>query len=1269
MLILILLIGQIRVYFQPDSIHKRLIARIDSAQYSIDACFYKIHDGPGLPPSPGTQVIDALLSAWQRNVKIRVITDDENLSYLNRIRQVGIPVMSDSGLRGQSYTMHNKFAIFDYRDTSPETPAWVWTGSYNPSEDLHADNAIEIQSESLAYLYTLEFNQMWGGDVDTIIRDTSLTRFHRRKSNVLPYRSVPLGPYEIRPFFSPQDSALDTVLREVAQTDSSISFCLYAFSVTYPKGKYLADTIIRHWRENKEVGGVFCGSLANAAWSAYPYLRDSGLMVYRDRVVFGDSLLHHKFAVLDKKKIITGSMNWSEAGNRESDENTLIISGPLRNPLALAYDSEFVRRFQEAGYDVGVYKICSPKGEIDSGLPITPSCSVYNRGIKDTSYWVRIKVGDSYNRLSYVSNHPARTYLYLQFPPDSNFPRGRYSVSCSTRLGIDTDRSNDKKIDSFSIRVRDVGVTQLLLPETIDSLSEITPACSVHNYGTTIETYPVRLKIGDFYNEVATVSNHSPGQTLHLTFPSYTHWRRGNWIASCSTELNQDLVVVNDKDTSSIFVRVFDVQTIQINSPTGIVDLGEVYPVQARIKNNGNTNVSFDVKFEITDGYSDTKSVSDLAPGTEIDLDFADWQANSPGSFTTKCSTRLTNDMITTNDKSTGSVFVQYLDAQCLSIDEPIGTVNYGEIIYPKATVRNNSNTEKTFDVTFWIEGSKYEDTRSITLGPNEEEQLTFAEWVAEPIGSLGIRCTTKLDGDLNNANDQQEGEVFVRFLDVGVIEIIAPTDTVDSGAIILPQAKVKNFGNTTVTFDATFFIEGVKWSSTKPVIDLTPNEERVIEFDYWIADSVGSFTTKCTIQLSGDMNNTNDKEEGQVFVKGGISYGGWFKVGEVPLEPDRKRIKSGGGITRCGDKLYILKGNNTRSLYWYIPNEPTAAFEETIPFGFGKKVKKGGAITSDGNRFLYLTKGANTREFWRYDTQNKVWDSLPLVPIGAGKNLKGGTGMAYLNGFVYLLKGSKTNEFYAFDCANNTWIETLPPALEGNYPGKGYGDGSCLIAYDDNTLYALRGKYNELYKYDISAHTWEKDSSMPFTHPMWNKKKKVGEGAGMTLKNGKIYAFKGNNTKEFWSFDPTTKWAGLETIPKLPDKKYVKGGGGLCIWTDGTIYALKGNNTTSIWKYTSEYLPLVISSSNIGTRELTRKTFVQINSNPTKGLTKVYYNLPKREVAVLKIYNTLGNLVYSAKSDKGKFTIKKLPAGIYLLRFESASGGYKEEKKLIVVK
>ena len=73
------------------------------------------------------------------------------------------------------------------------------------------------------------------------------------------------------------------------------------------------------------------------------------------------------------------------------------------------------------------------------------------------------------------------------------------------------------------------------------------------------------------------------------------------------------------------------------------------------------------------------------------------------------------------------------------------------------------------------------------------------------------------------------------------------------------------------------------------------------------------------------------------------------------------------------------------------------------------------------------------------------------------------------------------------------------------------------------------------------------------------------------------------------------------------------------------------------------------------------------IKPNPTRGLATVFYNLPKQETATLKIYDVLGDLVYSEKSDKGLFRIEKLPAGIYVLRFEA--NGYKENRKLAVVK
>ncbi len=501
---------------------------------------------------------------------------------------------------------------------------------------------------------------------------------------------------------------------------------------------------------------------------------------------------------------------------------------------------------------------------------------------------------------------------------------------------------------------------------------------------------------------------------------------------------------------------------------------------------------------------------------------------------------------------------------------------------------------------------------------------------------------------------------------DVGCVRILAPTGTINQGTVINPACSLYNYGITTVSYTVRMKI-GNLYNEIATVTNHAPSTSLYITFPNWTASELGTFAVSCSTELSGDMDNTNDKRGGSVIVRIPGPAGTWQKLSvEVPTNPSGKKTKSGGLIVNGGDKIYIVKGNNTKDFYSFTP-ENAPVWIDSLPIIGKKGVKKGTALVYDGTRWLYFASGTNTLQFWKYDTQGESgWVALPNIPQGGGKALKGGTGMVYVNGFVYLLKGSKTNEFYAFDCANNTWLQDLPSA-----PGdKGYGDGSCLIAYDNNTLYALRGKYNEFYKYDISNKRWDRDSSIPFVHPLVNDKKKVGEGAAMVLKDGKIFAFKGNNTKEFWLFDPTTKWVDLETIPKMPEGKYVKGGGGLCTWADGTIYALKGNNTTSIWKYTSADLSSVIALSDKGTQELRGKSFIKslrINSNLTNSLTKVYYNLPKREMVTLKIYNTLGNLVYWAKSDKGEFTIKRLPVGIYLLRFESK--GYKEEEKLIVVK
>ncbi|MEO0098161.1 MAG: hypothetical protein ABIK94_01035 [candidate division WOR-3 bacterium] len=650
-------------------------------------------------------------------------------------------------------------------------------------------------------------------------------------------------------------------------------------------------------------------------------------------------------------------------------------------------------------------------------------------------------------------------------------PSVTISGSCLHLLWSDNPDNNKDiyyKRNPNANLITDIGVFAIVSPSgLIDSGTTVTPACTVYNYGRTTAGYSVRMKVGDFYNQIASVSNHTPGTKVYLTFPNWIATQKGNHVVSCSTELLGDEIPENNKRTGSVFVRVRDVGVVSILYPIGNVSPGPVVP-QARVCNYGNVSETFTARFSILQNgnavYTDNTIVLNLSPGDSLDVDFAEWEATT-GDYTARCSTYLAGDVSPVND---------------------------------------------TASVNFVVQTFSY---------------------------------------------------------DVGVVRILFPTGVIQP-KVVTPRAKIHNYGLNTESFWVYFAISTAfsqVYLDSVEITDLPPNTSREVSFSPWEA-LIGEYTTKCTVALLDDQNPQNNKRTGSVKIE---AYPiGWLRYWHVPLEPDNRRIKSGGGMARCADRFYILKGNNTRSLYSYIPWEQSTQYIDSVPLGTSrKKVKKGSGITSDG-RYLYIAKGNNTREFFRYDTQNKTWEQLEDVPPGnSEKNLRGGTGIAYLNGSVYLLKGSKTTEFWKYDTAAKSW-SALRNAPEGTGIGKGYGDGSCLVAFNDTLLYLLRGKYNEFYMYNVNKDSWYQKQTMPYHHPQVNRKKKVKEGGAMTVWNGKIWAFKGGNTDEFWLYDPElNQWFGRDTMPKMPEKKWVKGGGSLATIA-GVIWALKGNNTTSIWRY-----------------------------------------------------------------------------------------------------
>ncbi|HEY9167165.1 MAG TPA: phospholipase D-like domain-containing protein [Candidatus Kryptonia bacterium] len=327
---------------QTVDISSKFIARINAAQYSIDVALYS------LSGTVGNNVASALINAKNRGVKVRMIVenDNSNTSPMNTMKSSGIPFITDTfdPINAGNGLMHNKFAVFDLRDTSSFTDDWVWTGSWNatdPGNNSDAQNSLEIQDKSLANAYTMEFNEMWGSSTDT--PDASQSRFGIRKTDNTPHH-FNIGGIPVDLYFSPSDQTTLHIYETLELATSSINVCMLTFTRSdlaqlLIAKKAAGDKVRVVMDNNTDSGNQFS---ALGAGNVDVHLKGSSL----------SGLLHHKYALVDAENpkadeiVITGSHNWSNSAETSNNENTLMIHS---NRIANLYLQEFKARYIEAG--------------------------------------------------------------------------------------------------------------------------------------------------------------------------------------------------------------------------------------------------------------------------------------------------------------------------------------------------------------------------------------------------------------------------------------------------------------------------------------------------------------------------------------------------------------------------------------------------------------------------------------------------------------------------------------------------------------------------------------------------------------------------------------------------------------------------------------------------------------------------------------------------------------------------------------------------------
>lgn len=530
-----------------------------------------------------------------------------------------------------------------------------------------------------------------------------------------------------------------------------------------------------------------------------------------------------------------------------------------------------------------------------------------------------------------------------------------------------------------------------------------------------------------------------------------------------------------------------------------------------------------------------------------------------------------------------------------------------------------------------------------------------------------GVQSYVAIENISQSANVMTADLLYWLPHDVGALTILSPTGEVKKDSTITPSAIVKNFGSSIES--PKFYLKiGTYIDSFSPT--LNPKQIDTISFRPWLASETGTFTVKCTSALAGDMKESNDLATTSVTVTK-TPGAGWSKKHDISNQASGKSVKGGGGITGLegkGNALYLILGNNTRDFLKYDITGNSWSKACTIPAGpNNKKVKKGAYIVDDEN-YVYILKGGGTQEFYKYDPASNSWNALNEP--GFTKGIKGGFAsyVNYNGNYIYAGSGAGNNEWKKFNLVNGNWESATPASLPVEKTKIGSG-----LAYDGiKRIYFLAagGKQNYFYYLDLSLETptWVKIESLPLIAT--SRKKKVKEGGAIEFFGGKIYAVKGGNTKEFWSYEPEKgTWTYLGEIGGGAPAKGIKCGRSLTSTSDG-LFCLIGNNTNEMWFYPGGKPNDKTLEPSISGLELSRKTFIWINPNPSRGSFKVSYILPRKEKAKISIYNTAGQIVSTVKTDKTSYQINKLPAGVYILRFESASGGkgYKVEKKIVIM-
>ena len=133
-----------------------------------------------------------------------------------------------------------------------------------------------------------------------------------------------------RAFFSPGDDCLQAILESINSAEHTLKICVFTIS-----DNRITEAILLAHKRGIDLKLLTDNEKLFDKGSDIRELATKGVTV---RIDMSRNHMHHKFAIIDDKAVLTGSYNWTRSAANYNHENILITNNPV---ITASYCKEF----------------------------------------------------------------------------------------------------------------------------------------------------------------------------------------------------------------------------------------------------------------------------------------------------------------------------------------------------------------------------------------------------------------------------------------------------------------------------------------------------------------------------------------------------------------------------------------------------------------------------------------------------------------------------------------------------------------------------------------------------------------------------------------------------------------------------------------------------------------------------------------------------------------------------------------------------------------